>query len=373
MILLGAGQGLRNGTEAQFMSDAINSIWIEGGETSKPYKGLQPGREIQLTNDDYELIKNKIDSVEHITGSWNSPTRTLSYKNEHAGFTVRPCLPDHRYLENVQLIEGRFINDIDQAQHRKVCVMGLTVKKVLFKDESPVSKYIDVDGVAYKVVGYFYDPSSSDMNRIYIPLSTAQKSFSGKNHMGVIWLSTGTAGTDRSNIMVTEIKKMLASTHKFDANDYSALNVNNNIIEYKRIMKMLDGIKIFIWIIGIGTLIAGVVGVSNIMMIVVKERTKEIGIRKALGATPYSIVSLIIQESILITAVAGYIGLTGGVFLIEAFKKYAPPSDFFKDPEVNFNVAISATLLLIIAGGLAGLFPAMRAARIEPVIALRDE
>ena len=373
MVLLGAGQGLRNGAQYQFMNDAINSIWINGGQTSIPYKGLQPNREIQLTNEDYDLIRAKIEGVEHITGSLDSRARTLSYKKEHGAFTVRPCMPDHNYLENAQMVSGRFINDADISQFRKVCVMGLPVKKALFKDEDPVGKYIDVEGIPFVVIGTFYDQGNNDMNRIYIPRSTAQRAYNGKNNLGVIWLSTGDAGTDKSNQMLKDIREMLAARHSFDVNDENALNANNNNVEYVRIMSMLDGIKIFIWIIGIGTLIAGVVGVSNIMMIVVKERTKEIGIRKALGATPYSIVSLIIQEAVLITAVAGYVGLTCGVFLIEAFRKFVPSSDFFRNPEVNFNVAIAATMLLIICGALAGLFPALRAARIEPVIALRDE
>jgi putative ABC transport system permease protein len=373
MVLLGAGQGLRNGAEHEFMNDAINSIWINGGETSIPYKGLQADREIQLTNEDYKMVRAKIDGVDHITAAWDSPSRTLTYKREHGGFTVRPCLPDHKFLENAQIIQGRFINEMDQEQSRKVCVMGQPVKKTLFKEEDPIGKYIDVEGIPYKVIGVFYDQSSSDMNRIYIPLSTAQKAYNGKNNVGVIWVGTGKEGVEKSNQMLMEIRKLLAARHNFDVNDYSAINANNNTVEYVRIMNLLESIRIFIWIIGIGTLIAGVVGVSNIMMIVVKERTKEIGIRKALGATPFSIVSLIIQEAILITAVAGYIGLSSGVFLIEAFRKFTPPSDFFRNPEVDFNVAVSATVLLIIAGAMAGLFPALRAARIEPVIALRDE
>lgn len=373
MILLGAGQGLRNGAQFQFGNDAVNSIWINGGQTSMAYKGLQPNREVILTNEDYDYIRDNIDGVEHITGVADSRQRTLSYKREHGAFAVRPCMPGHRYLENVQLISGRFINDVDIAQYRKVCAMGLPVKKALFKEEDPIGKFIDVEGIPFAVVGTFYDQGNGDMNRIYIPRSTAQRAYNGKNQLGTIWLTTGDAGINKSTRMLDEIKQYLSTRHMFNINDEKALFINNNSDEYSRISGMLDGIRIFIWIIGIGTLIAGVVGVSNIMMIVVKERTKEIGIRKALGATPYSIVSLIIQESVLITATAGYLGLTAGVFLIEAFRNFFPPSDFFRNPEVDFSVAVSATILLIISGALAGLFPALRAAKIEPVIALRDE
>jgi putative ABC transport system permease protein len=282
-------------------------------------------------------------------------------------------MPDHHYLENAQMVSGRFINNDDIEQYRKVCVMGLPVRKALFKDEDPIGKYIDVEGIPFVVIGMFYDQGNNDMNRIYIPRSTAQRAYNGKNELGVIWLSTGDAGVEKSNQMAKEIREELAARHSFDVNDEKAVNAWNNNVEYVRIMNLLDGIRIFIWIIGIGTLIAGVVGVSNIMMIVVKERTKEIGIRKALGATPWSIVSLIIQEAILITGVAGYLGLSAGVFLLEAFRKFVPPSDFFRNPEVDLRVAVLSTILLVIAGALAGLFPAMRAARIEPVIALRDE
>jgi len=373
MILLGAGQGLRNGAQYQFMADAINSIWINGGQTSLPYKGLQPNREIILTNEDYDMIRDKLAGVEHLTASLDSRARTLSYKKEHGAFTVRPCMPDHHYLENAQMVSGRFINNDDIEQYRKVCVMGLPVRKTLFKEEDPIGKYIDVEGIPFVVIGMFYDQGNNDMNRIYIPRSTAQRAYNGKNELGVIWLSTGDAGVEKSNQMAKEIREELAARHSFDVNDEKAMNAYNNNVEYVRIMSLLDGIRIFIWIIGIGTLIAGVVGVSNIMMIVVKERTKEIGIRKALGATPYSIVSLIIQEAILITGVAGYLGLSAGVFLLEAFRKFVPPSDFFRNPEVDLRVAVLSTVLLVVAGALAGLFPAMRAARIEPVIALRDE
>lgn len=375
IVLLGAGKGLRNGAETQFISDAVNAIWIEGGQTTLPYKGMKPGRIIQLKNEDFDGIKSKVPGIDKITASYDSrgSSKVMSYKQEHATFLVRACKPDHNYLENAKMIAGRFINKIDIEEYRKVCAIGSPVKETLFKNEDPIGRYIDVEGIPYKVVGVFTDPGRGDMTRIYIPVSTAQHAYNGKDNLSVIWLSTGTLPVEKSRQMAADIKAMLAKKYQFDVNDRRAMEVNNNDREYTRIMDMLDGIKLFIWIIGIGTIIAGVVGVSNIMMIVVKERTKEIGVRKALGATPFSIVSLIMQESILITGVAGYVGLTIGVFLLEGFNKLVPEgSDFFKNPEVDLSIAVSATVVLILAGALAGFFPAVRAARIQPVIALRD-
>jgi putative ABC transport system permease protein len=217
------------------------------------------------------------------------------------------------------------------------------------------------------------DPGRGDNERIYIPVSTAQRAFNGQDKLSVIWLSTGSVGVDESELMAKNIRQLLAKKYNFDPKDEEAVNVWNNSVEYVRIMDMLSNIRIFIWVIGIGTLIAGIVGVSNIMMIAVKERTKEIGVRKAIGATPGSIISMILQESVLITAVAGYIGLMGGIGVLELARKFMPPSDFFRNPEVNLNVALSAVFLLIIAGAFAGLIPAMRAAKVEPIEALRDE
>jgi putative ABC transport system permease protein len=281
-------------------------------------------------------------------------------------------MPDHCFLENAKIIEGRFINDLDIKEIRKVCAISVPVKEALFKnEEDPIGKFIDVSGTPYKVVGVFTDPGNGDNSRIYVPLSTAQKALNGKNHIGNIWSSIRPDAPASSEQMVDEVRKLLAARHNFSPADYNAISVENWSVEYERIMNMLDGIKIFIWIIGIFTLIAGVVGVSNIMMIIVKERTKEIGVRKAIGATPGSIVMLIVQEAVFITAMAGYVGLVLGIGLLQLFA--GAESDFFKHPEVDFSVAISATVLIVISGALAGLFPALRAARVQPVEALRAE
>lgn len=374
IVLLGAGTGLRNGAQSQFGNDAANSIWIDGGGlTSKPYAGYKPGRAIQLVNADYYQVKNDIKDIEYASCVFNGrQNKTLLYKKERAAFIVRPCQPDHHFLEKANIISGRFINLNDIRECRKVCAMGLPVKEALFKGEDPVGKFVNVEGTEFKVVGTFNDPGKGDNDRIYIPFTTAQKIYNGKDKVGTIWVSCGSVPVERTEQMVSEIRNSLAKKYHFDPTDMNAIGIFNNNVEFKRVMDMLDGIKYFVFGIGMFTLFAGIIGVSNIMMISVKERTKEIGVRKALGATPASIVGIIMQESVFITSFAGYVGLLCGIGLIEALRSIGIDSEFFKNPEVNFNVAIFAVGILIVAGALAGMIPAIRAARVEPVVALRD-
>ncbi len=373
IILLGAGRGLYNGAQSQFMQDAVNSINVEGGQTGMAYKGYKPGRQIQLTNEDFADLKREVPYIEYQSAVFQGRgARPMSYKNNHAGFVARPVMPDHCFLENAKLLSGRFINKIDIDEFRKVCAIGVPVRDELFKEEDPIGKFIDVDGTGFKVVGVFTDAGNNDNTRIYIPLTTAQRAFNGKNKIGNIWMSTTSEGLYNSELMIAKIRNILARKYNFSPEDLNAVRVENWSENYKRITGLLDGINIFIWIIGIFTLIAGIVGVSNIMMIIVKERTKEIGVRKAIGATPASIVMQIIMEAVFITGVAGYAGLLLGVALLEAANKIGIDSDFFKNPEINFSVAISATGLIIFSGAIAGFIPSLRAARVEPVVALRD-
>ena len=372
IVLLGAGQGLRNGAESQFLHDAVNSINIEGGVTTMAHKGIKPGREIILKTEDYAYIKNNLKHIDKISAALGANSTEMSYKGRHGSYMLRSCLPDHDYLENASMLSGRFINDNDIKEYRKVCAIGYPLRDELFKKEDPINKYIDVNGTPYKVVGVFTDPGNGDLNRAYVPLTTFQRASGSGKEVGTIWTNLQKDHAEDGDGTVKEIRNMLAARYNFNPADFNAVRVDNWGEEYKRIMSMLDGIKIFIWIIGVCTLLAGIVGVSNIMMIIVKERTNEIGVRKALGATPVSIVMLVVQEAVFITAVSGYVGLVLGVGLLELMSDNLQ-GDFFKNPSIDFSLAISATLMIIFSGALAGFFPAMRAARVQPVEALRAE
>lgn len=374
IILLGSGYGLENGVRKEFEDDAANTLWVNQGVTSVAYKGYKPGRYIQFKNNDYQETR-KIKDVEHISGRFTIwENNLLSYKNEYGSFNIFCSHPGYGKVESLIPTKGRFLNDIDVEAYRKVTAIGKLVDEALFKGENPMGKYINVAGIPFKVVGVFDDPGGDrDLSRIYIPISTAQMVFNRGDRLGSMSMTIGDASVARSMEMVEQIRNDMAKRHHFDPEDQRAIFIWNNVENYMKFMNLFANIRLFIWVIGIGTIIAGIVGVSNIMMIVVKERTKEIGIRKSMGATPGSIISLILQESIVITAFAGYFGLVAGVGLLELFSRYVPASGYFANPEVNINVALGATALLIFAGALAGFVPARKASSVKPVVALRDE
>jgi len=376
IILLGSGKGLENGFENEFRGAAKNSLWIWTGRTSMAHNGMNPGRTIRFTNSDYENLKNNVDYTEFISGRFNIFWgNQVSYNNEVHSFGIRNVHPDYQKIEALTITEGRYINHKDLEQRRKVTVISTTVRDVLFKQDSleALGKYIKVNGIPFKVVGFFTDESNNDNNMrlIYVPITTAQTVFAGGNRLHEISMTIHAETLEEAQQAEKEIRGRLASIHNFNEEDRQALGSWNSFENYMQMQTIFTGIRLFIWIIGIGTIIAGIVGVSNIMIIVVKERTREIGVRKALGATPASVVSLILFESVLITTFAGYIGLVMGVGILELMSGIE--STFFANPEADFAIAVSATLLLIIAGAMAGFVPAQRAARIKPIDALRDE
>ena len=374
IVLLGSGTGLKNGIAYQFRDDAINSVWVRSGETSIPYKGLQPGRRVRFTNDDHQEVADQVEGVEHITSRFYFGNPMVTYGSEGGGFDIRSVHPGHQHLEKTIIVEGRFLNDLDLKELRKVAVIGIRVRDALFKDEPPIAKYIKINGIAFRVIGLFDDEGGEgEQEKIYIPITTAQRAFGGADRVNMFMFTTGDADLETSQEMVKDVKQRLSANHRFDPEDSRAVYLGNNNEHFARFTKLMNGIRAFIWVIGIGTILAGVVGVSNIMMIAVADRTREIGVRKALGATPWSIISLVMQESIFITAVSGYVGLVLGVATLESAARKLPGGDFFRNPEVDIRVAIYATILLVVAGGIAGFIPARRAARIRPIEALRDE
>jgi putative ABC transport system permease protein len=374
IVLLGSGNGLQNGVEYQFQSNATNTIWLYPGSTTMAFKGMKAGRQINFTNEDYNFVKENIPGIEEISARyyfWQN--RIISYKKQFGSFDLICVHPDMQVIEKIVVDQGRMLNQIDMQKNRKVVIIGLPVKEALFKNgENPLGEYIRVNGVPFKVVGVFTDQSDRGQQRLYLPISTAQMIFNGGNKIHNLTISTNISVKESETLEQT-LRTKLAKLHRFNSEDKSALYIGNTIKEFKQFQNMFMGIKLFVTVIGLFTIIAGVVGVSNIMIIVVNERTKEIGIRKAIGATPWSIIFLIIFESVIITAFSGYIGLVGGIGLLELVNKFMPASDFFRNPEVDFNIAVAATLVLVFSGMLAGLFPAIKAARIRPVIALRDE
>ena len=375
VVLLGSGTGLANGIEYQFRDDATNSLWVHPGETSIPYKGLEPGRKVQLTNADYHDLKNNLSGVQHISGRYYLRGQvTVTYHGETGSFSIRAVNPDHKWIENTTMVRGRFINPFDIERYRKVAVIGKKVIPLLFKNLDPMGRYIEINKVPFQVVGIFTDAGGEgEDERIYLPISTAQRTFGGGNQINQLMLTIRDANIEKSESMEQSIRHDFSGRHHFAEDDDRAVFIRNTFEHFARVMEMIGGIREFIWLVGIGTILAGIVGVSNIMMIVVKERTREIGVRKALGATPWSVVGLVLQESVSLTAVSGYLGLVAGVAVLALASKVLPPNEIFLHPAVDFSLALTALAILVFAGTAAGLVPAVRAARIRPVEALRDE
>jgi len=383
MVLLGSGNGLQNGVKEEYKDNAVNIMWLWTGETSIPYQGLKEGREVKFNNQDYDFLQGKEADIEKVSSRFYLNGDILySYGKEYGSFQTSTCFPVLQEMENINVTSGRFINDLDMSEYRKVVVIGDDIRKALFKEEDPLGKYIKIGDVPFKVIGVSKDRRSDDNRSAYMPFTTAQRIYSGGNRVHTFAVTTTMVNTDEdAEAIETRVRQDMAKRHSFDPTDRRAMGSFNMLTDYIRTMKIFQAIKLFVWIIGIGTLIAGIVGVSNIMLILVKERTREIGVRKALGATPGSVIGLVLLESILITTIAGYIGLVMGIGLMELINfgldqmlaNGGREGIFFRNPTVEFSTAVTATAILVLSGAIAGYIPAKKAANVKPIEALRDE
>lgn len=375
IILLGSGQGLQNGVTRGFKGFGTNTLFMYTDQTTIAYEGMQAGRIIRMTNTDYDKTKFLNKEINYISASSTYyGNNTVNYGKVSGTYNLVNVYPDAKNIQDITVIDGRFLNMIDIRDKRKVAVIGKEVAKELFKDKSPIGEIIFISKTPFKVIGVHEPANDRSKRDIYMPMSTAQIVFNSDNQIQNISASLEVGSVEESKKVVERLRNQFAARHKFDPKDTRAFGIFNNLENFQQTLAVFMGIRIFIWVIGIGTLVAGIVGVSNIMLIVVKERTKEIGIRKAIGAKPSSIIGLIFMEAILITAISGYIGMVLGVGLLELVKPLAnQPNSFIVNPEANFSVAIGANIILIIAGALAAYMPARKAASIRPIEALRDE
>jgi len=382
VILLGSGNGLKNGVLSNFGDYATNSIDLYGGRTSKAWAGYQKGRRIRMNNNDLEILRREFPEIEEVAAnSWYN-TLTVTCGGEFTSAWIRGSLPKIAEIEGVKLSSGRFIDNEDIRRCRKTIVIDEPMRRVLFKGGDPLGKEINAGGSIFTVIGVQKGDAQRNSSSCYIPLSTGQLLFKANNpEVNNIIITVRGIETDRAMAdFEKRLLQRLAAEHDFAPDDESAIWIDNTMERYKSIMVVFAGINLFVWIIGLGTLLAGIVGVSNIMLVTITERTSEFGIRKALGARPSSIIRLILTESVCITALFGYVGMVLGVAVMELVGRLlgeAPEGasqgmgTIFLDPTLDLGVAVSATIVLVVAGLIAGYVPARRAARLKTIDALR--
>ena len=381
LVLLGAGNGIIHTFQANMNTNALNTLTIYGRTTKTPYKGYKEGRDIRLDNRDLKVTEE--DFPENISGAGALVSQnnvTVSNGAEYVSIRLNGVHPSYDHINALKIVEGRFINPLDIREQRKTIVLHKKTAEILFKHGEPTGKYVKAGNAYYLVAGIYNDQGNDQNAPAYIPFTTLQQIFNKGNRLDLIVATTeGLDTQEKSEDFETEYRKTIAGIHDFDPDDKGALYISNRLTQYQQVMTAMGLMQLSLWIIGIFTLVSGIVGVSNIMFITVKERTHEFGIRKALGAKPRAIYKLIVVESIAITTLFGYIGMVCGVAATEWMnKKYGSTTvDFgdggttmFIDPTVDIRIAIGATLLLIMAGMLAGLFPARKAANVRPIEAL---
>ncbi|WP_323813481.1 ABC transporter permease [Cellvibrio sp. NN19] len=382
VIMLGFGQGYSNNVDALF-GDTKNAVFMRPSNVTQfAYKGLPKGREIRFTQDDIDAIKQKIPNLQTLAGiNWLRGSQYVVNKKNGGSFWVIGTHGGWAALNTNRVVEGRYINQRDEDEFRKVAVIGTRVRPILFKDQTEViGKFIKIQGISFKVVGIYEstEPDSGDQNQsisVFLPNETLRKTFNQMDRFNQILIQPG--AHQNTQELEREIKKIIYERQKIHPDDQGVLNTYNSEQEYLQNKNLVNGIIGFSWMVAIGTIIAGVIGVGNIMLIVVKERTREIGLRKALGATPTNISLMIMNESLVITLVAGYTGLVAGVAVLEVVKavliNMGKGNGMFASPFIDIGTAFTALTVLVVIGALAALLPAIKAASVNPIVALQDE
>lgn len=382
VVLLACGNGLNNGMMENFSSMSKNTVSLYPGVTSMPHKGLQKGRIIRFTVSDVEFLRSNLEKCSDFAPVYNLWNGTVECADIQINAVVTGVNPDYGLLRTFRIEAGRFINDIDMAQHRKVAVIPPDVSAKFFASPADaVGKWVKLsNGVLFQIVGVYKDKGRSWRPTVYVPLATANLIYnpSGDVHE-VSYVLSGVETTDEAEAYNERLRHMLAQRFNFDPADRNAVYVSNRIESYNQVQTIFSGLSLFIWVIGLGTLVAGIAGVCNIMIVSVRERTREFGIRKALGATPASIMRMIVLEALTITSVFGYIGMICGIGVSELLCLIFPANPdtggqmmptMFVEPRVDLAIIVSATAVLISAGVIAGAVPARRAVAIKPIEAM---
>lgn len=388
IVLLGAGNGFRNGVMYNFRNWSKNKIEVWGGYTTKPWDGLPLNRSITLKESDIDVMTRVHPEID-LYSATIAQEDTFYVDTEYFTGRINGVFPDHAAINyvNIDAGNGRFINDLDMRGSRKVIVLSPRMKEVLFRDKPALGQWVRAGEVMYQVVGVYNDDDKSNNSPAYIPFTTARSLYKRGDDLSLLTFTVNGLVTDEANERFEEsFRQTMGRLHRFDPTDMNAIGMWNTANEFRMLSNMMNAITLFLWVVGIGTLTAGIVGVSNIMLITVKERTREFGIRKAIGAKPASILGLIITESILVTAVFGYLGMVAGIGLTEAVSAAMDTANaaqatggqeanmtVFRDPTVNLSIALSATALIIFAGVLAGYFPARKAVQVSAIEAMRAE
>lgn len=380
VAMVGAGVALERGITSQIEGFATNSCFVWENRTSEPYKGFRKGRQWEMRNNDITVLKNNVPEIQHIAPiifGGNSENNVL--REDKAGaFNVKGNYPSYNDIDKQKLIKGRYINTIDIVEKRKVCVIGERVYEVMFPhDEDPLGKNLQVNGIYFTVVGVTRSNSNVNIGgdsqeTVILPFTTMQQAYNMGDRVHFLAI-TAQPGV-KVSVVEEKVKTVLKQSHDIAPHDKTAVGGMNLEDQFTMFLYLGIGIASLIWIVGTGTLLAGAVGVSNIMLVTVKERTREIGIRRALGATPVNIVGQILTESVVLTMLAGVSGLMFGVGLLSLVGKVLEQSDgMFKDPQISFSVGVGALIILVVIGALAGFIPANRAMKIKPIEAIREE